>query len=292
MNPKAFGRLVKALRKEHHDEQGKVWTQAVLADKACLSRRMIERIEGGTFSHLDTTVVRKLADALRLTAGERHEFFLAAMDVDKLTAPPLPLYDHVESHLCARLATMPFPGFVCDPYMNLIAANQMFITLFNIIRLPNGDTSTRHNLIRMLFEPRSLFRSLPNDEWQDVVITSLRLFRMLSLRYRASPMFRNMVTTLRNYPDFQFCWEQTQLTATAYHGEDNEYRYCHPVLGPLHYATIRVGMPSTQHTLWMVSCVPLTEGTARAFATLRNIVVLPQRWEEAAGIPDYYYYSY
>lgn len=201
------------------------------------------------------------------------------MDVDKLTAPPLPLYDHVESHLCARLATMPFPGFVCDPYMHLIAANQMFVTLVNIIGLPNGDTSPRHNLIRMLFEPQSTFRSLPNDEWQHVVIASLRLFRILSLRYRADPMFRNVVTRLRNYADFQFCWAKTLLVATTYDGEDHEYQYCHSVLGPLHYATIRVGRPSTQHTLWMVSCVPLTEGTARVFAELNegNVAPLSQR---------------
>lgn len=218
-------------------------------------------------------------NALGLTASERQEFFLAAMDVDELTAPPLPLYDHVESHLCARLATIPFPGFACDPFMHLIAANQMFITLFNIAGLSNGDTSIRHNLIRMLFEPRSLFRSLSNDEWQHVVITSLRLFRILSLRYRANPMFRNVVTTFRNYPDFQFYWAQTQLVATAYDGEDHEYRYCHPVLGPLHYTTVRVGMPSTQHTLWMVSYVPLTEGTASIFATLNegDTAILSQR---------------
>lgn len=74
MERAAFGKLVQALRREHRDEKGRVWTQEVLAERTQLPKRTIERIENGSLAHLDADILLRLADALELTIGSGMSF--------------------------------------------------------------------------------------------------------------------------------------------------------------------------------------------------------------------------
>ena len=88
MNRVEFGRLIASLRREHEDENDRPWNQERLAREAnavvgaeVLSKYIVSNIERGN-RILDEETLLALAAALRLTSGERKEFFLAASGVD------------------------------------------------------------------------------------------------------------------------------------------------------------------------------------------------------------------
>jgi transcriptional regulator with XRE-family HTH domain len=87
MNRSEFGRLVSALRKEHIDEEMNFWTQKKLGEETGLGELIIGKIERGQRANLDGDTLLRLANALRLTSGERREFFLAASGISEEKIP-------------------------------------------------------------------------------------------------------------------------------------------------------------------------------------------------------------
>lgn len=82
MDRKQFGKLVAALRKEQYDENGDRYTQAMLAEvilkqdrQTPLNDIVIGKIERGERTILDDQTLLNLANALKLTIGERRNFF-------------------------------------------------------------------------------------------------------------------------------------------------------------------------------------------------------------------------
>ena len=81
MDRKQFGKLVAALRKEQYDENGDRFTQSKLAElilaqdpQTPLNDIVIGKIERGERTILDDQTLLNLADALKLTIGERRVF--------------------------------------------------------------------------------------------------------------------------------------------------------------------------------------------------------------------------
>ena len=69
MDRKSFGKLLAVLRQEMN------WTQAEFAELVDEDVALISNLERGTKKHIDSQLLFKLANALKLTTIERREFF-------------------------------------------------------------------------------------------------------------------------------------------------------------------------------------------------------------------------
>ena len=139
MDRKAFGKLVAALREEHIDFSARgvgVWTQAKLAKEANLPEKTIAQLEQGRKMNLDSYSLMQIARALKLTASEQYRFFSAAAEVD--TEPHRTLQNRAEETLRNLLRLMNdirVPAYLLDPYVNVLAGNNIALTLLNVPEL-------------------------------------------------------------------------------------------------------------------------------------------------------------
>lgn len=130
MNRENFGALIAALRKEHTDEHLRPWNQQRLAAEAnksagteAFSPYIIGNIERGARA-LDQTSLVALATALRLTSGERKEFFLAASGVESWNiARPENSPEDVLNELLVRMGRTYLPAHINDSYGDVLAVN-------------------------------------------------------------------------------------------------------------------------------------------------------------------------
>lgn len=272
MERAAFGKLVQALRREHRDEKGRVWTQEVLAERTQLSKRTIERIENGSLAHLNADILLRLADALELTIGERHEFFFAATGIiDQKSATYKRSPEESLQYLIDVLRNMNLPAFVTDQYANVVAANMIIIKLFDIPMelietahlLPHG-----YNLMRVVFGTEYDFRRVVGTMWDEVARHNMQLFRTPTLRVRADDYFVELLNRLMQYREFKRFWERAHLETEDTSAGNFWYQYTHPVYGPLSYVAILSQIPTGMGVLCLHTYVPLSPATTDWFAKL------------------------
>ena len=129
MDRKQFGKLVAALRKEHYDENGDRYTQAKLAEiiaaedsRTPLNEIVIGKIERGERTILDDQTLLNLADALKLTIGERRVFFLLATGLEHTQIYPVEAEgEAILASVVEMLGDIRLPSLLLDRYLDVLA---------------------------------------------------------------------------------------------------------------------------------------------------------------------------
>src|SRR5688572_6579173 len=187
MNRKQFGELVATLR------QDLGWTQFQLAEYAELDDAVVSQIERGVKKHFEPKLLFQLVNALHLTTLERREFFLAASGLDQkqiVRQPSAAMATDVFNlrkildKMIELVGKVRLPAFLCDVYGDIIAANRIILSFFDIPpalleeadRIPGG-----YNLIRFNFGKDLLARDHVLDNWESFALNSMSAFRENSL---------------------------------------------------------------------------------------------------------------
>ncbi len=269
MNRKEFGALIAALRKDHRDLDDSLFTQARLAQLAGLSEMTIGNIERGTKEKFEADIIIKLANALKLTSGERIQFLLAASGVkteDLLGAPDLAQKAlHVLVPILEQLHT---PAFISDSFGDLIYVNPVVLSVYNfdlqLFSSPEEPPATRFNVMRVLFAPEfESQRKMMGNTWPPFALQTILLFRVTSFRYKGHPYFRqNLLPELNKYPLFRRYW-QTPRTDEELLTNLNFITLNHPAWGLLKFVSDPMQTITSFGDLNLYSFQPLGLETAK-----------------------------
>ena len=307
MNTGQFGQLVKALRKEHTDKiKGKTWLQRDLFnevkkyDKEERDQDIIGRIERGDNVKLSEGFLRALANALKLTSGERKEFFLAASGI-VITHMVRHNYapEEVLRGLLDRVRAVNLPAYIIDSYCDIVAANRATLELLDLdaaglnlgqmINQPFGL-----NMLQFVFSKKAVAFYRPQmagNHWNNYIYQNMMIFRTLSLRYRYTNYFRELWVTLMGYKEFENAWP-----AAYYQQEDHYLDNEH-----IHFNSVRWGKLliyfSTSFTalthageLHFNIYVPSNQTTQEAFVKIINESA-PNEWSQPRAWPGPEKYS-
>lgn len=275
MNKNEFGKLVKVLRREHRDENGRLWTQKKLADLLGVSKRTIERIENGSLENLlEGDRLSRLSDIFRLNTIERKEFFFAAIDVnDGKIIPEWPGSSIILSNLIEKIGLMEFPAFIMDVYGDIIAANTPVLGLFNVEERfinESSDLIAGYNFMRIIFSDESNFQLVMGTKWLQNAKDNIQFFRGISLRYRANPYFLKLLSVLKRNRSFRSCWEQTYLENEYIDLGGEHYKYNHPIYGEIDYLASTSTTITKTGELYTIIYIPLTVYTTETFRSIAN----------------------
>lgn len=290
MDSKNFGKLISLLRREKFDETGESWTQKHLADASNLSLAIIQNVESGKKKHLESEDLAALATALQLTTLERREFFCAATDNPDNQAiknhKTKPLEEFIN-----LLAECDLPGYISDPYMDVLAVNALFINLLKLspdLFSKSQQIMAGSNEMRFSFDTQMGYKNLLGDKWPIFAIESIRMFRYRTLRYRTTAYFQQLYRALCKYPQFKKYWLQTREL-----DEDQDMfadlihiTYKHNDFGQLSYFPMRNIAMTIWGELYLTVYSPTNRNTLRAFMHLaehRGNVVY-----RLAQLPDKY----
>jgi transcriptional regulator with XRE-family HTH domain len=269
MDRETFGRLVQVLRREHRDEEDRLWTQETLAHKTKLSKRTIERIEDGSLIKIDAPILQRLADALKLTTMERKEFFFAAIGItNNLLTSSKSNSTEVLDALSDILKRTTLPAFINDVYADIVAANHSIINLLEIPReliIEASHVQAGYNTMRIIFSQEFGFRDIIGDQWDKSARHNMQYFKGISLRYRLNPYFEDILSALRKYPAFKRYWGQAHIDEEDTSGNNVCYQYKHRTFGNLSYlANISTSFTKSGE-LYSVIYIPLDPHTSKVF---------------------------
>ncbi|MCA9995242.1 MAG: helix-turn-helix transcriptional regulator [Anaerolineales bacterium] len=274
MDRKKFGQLIAALRKEHYDEFGAVWTQTKLAHETNLSETLIGNIERGAKANLEPDLLLNLATALHLTTGERYEFFAAASGVDPIeishdqTAPTTGLHT-----LLSIMKNSQLPAAIFDVYSDIVAINHAAAVIGGVQKMfANAATVTNplmfnstYHYFAPEFEP--LRRAVgPNP--QQFAYRNMMNFRINSLRYRAEPYFRYLLMNLMRSNIFQITWRRLHLVEEDHFIDTVPIQMQGTPVGSVHFTTSTISSITKYGTLKLMLYVPLSWETSVAFQRL------------------------
>lgn len=276
MNRKQFGQLITALRKEHYDEFGAVWTQAKLAEEANLSEPLIGNIERGAKANLEPDLLLNLAQALHLTTGERHEFFAAASGVDPIEISHSQTMPATGLHaLLGIMKDSQLPATLFDVYSDIVAINHAAAVVGGVqevfanaaaITNPLMFNSTYH-----YFAPEfETQRRKVGPDPQQFAYRNMMNFRINSLRYRAEPYFRYLLTNLMRSNIFQRTWRQLHLMEEDHFIDTVPIQMQSIALGSLHFTTSTIASMTKYGALKLMLYAPLSAETTLAFQRLMN----------------------
>jgi len=277
MKRKDFGELVAALR------QDLGWTQSHLAENAELDDAVVSQIERGVKKYFDPQLLFQLANALQLTTLERREFFLAASGlaqkemVRQPTAATLTDTFNVRKTLDKMIdvtGQIRLPAFLWDVYGDIIAANNIIVSLFRvppeyfekIDQIPGG-----YNVCRFSFGRDLVARNLILANWDQFALNSMRAFRENSLRYRAQPYFKYLMSIFRNqneYPLFDRYWKLFSSIEQDKDVNTDYYAYHHAEFGEIKYLSSSVVSITSFGELILVQYLPLDKNTSQLFEQL------------------------
>ena len=278
MNRKDFGQLVATLR------QDLGWTQFKLAEVAEIDEPVISQIERGVKRFLNPELLFNLANALQLTSLERREFIIAAsgLDEQKIVRQAsanvkTDVFDFkkVLERLIGLTESIRFPAFLTDVYGDVLAANLPMVAFYavptdileNLSQVPGG-----YNIIRANFGRELLARNRFVDNWDSYALSSMRAFRVNSLRYRAKPYFKYLMNAFRNpaeYPLFERFWNLVSSTEQDKDTNVDHFSYNHPDYGSLNYLATSMYAMTSYGELFIVQNIPLDENTEQVFTQLR-----------------------
>ncbi|MEM7539720.1 MAG: helix-turn-helix transcriptional regulator [Chloroflexota bacterium] len=210
MDKSKFGQIVKSLRQEQINyETGRCWTQKELADASLLSKRSIENIEQGRRDTLTTNELRHLADALRLSTLERHEFFAAATDVEMSSIPEnenRPMPDSTQPYLTPiwnHFSTLQLPGYLTDSLTRVVGINESMISFHGMTHEmleAARQTEVGCTMLGLFFRQTSPLRVALGHRWHEMAKTKIHEFQYTALRDRWHNGFDKIVAALRRYP--------------------------------------------------------------------------------------------
>ena len=288
MNRVDFGRLISSLRKEHDDEEERPWSQERLAQEAnaaagveLFTIGIISSIERGE-RHLDQQTLVALAKALQLTTGERMEFFLAASGVgNERIAREESDPEEVASQLIGRMGQVCAPANVVDAYFDTLAVNSLAVEVFDLEPLvfrADGQWDASHTTNMLLFsfsdEGARHFAKVVHD-WGNLAYESVRLFRAISLRYRSTEQFRNLLAELKKTRLFRRCWREAYLEEGDLFADSRRMCLSSTKWGPLECFPTYLTAPTTAGDLYLCVYNPANCETAEVFLRIARQVTRP-----------------
>lgn len=277
MKRKEFGELVAALR------QDLGWTQFQLAEYASVDVAVISQTERGVKKFFEPNLLFKLANALELTSLERREFLLAASGLDQkemVRQPSAAMSTDVFNvrktldKMIEVAGQIRLPSFVCDVYGDVIAANNIILSFFNIptefVEMA-GQVPAGYNTVRFNFGKELVARSNVIDNYDQYALSSMRAFRENSLRYRAQPYFKYLMKIFRNrteYPLFDRYWKMVSSVEQDKESNIDYFSYHHDKIGEIKYIASSATSVTSFGELFIVQYLPLDESTSRVFEQL------------------------
>jgi transcriptional regulator with XRE-family HTH domain len=279
MNRKDFGKLVATLR------QDLGWTQFQLAEFSALDVAVISQIERGVKKFFEPEILFNLANALQLTTVERREFILAASGLEQTQivrqqSAGVNTDAHDARKIMDQLVFMTgeliYPAFLCDVYGDVLAVNSTMLFLYSIPALMFENASSMpggFNLIRLNFSREMVGRSHVVDNWEQYATTGTRTFRDHSLRYRATPYFKYLMTAFRNpleYPYFERFWKLVSSLEDDKQANVDHFFYRHKDLGNLKYIASTSVSYTSFGELFIVYYLPVDDQTSQVFDQLKS----------------------
>lgn len=280
MNQLDFGKLVASLRKEHEDENGAPWTQEKLSQEAntaagtsIFSEDIISSIERGK-RNLEREYLLALAKALQLTSHERKEFFLAASGIG---TPEIARQENnpeeVYTQIIESIKELYVPAAVFDSYCNVLAINNVLLELLDfqsayaIVPGTRYDQPHGYNLLRFIFsdEGSEHFLKLMDEGFSDFAYTAVRMFRTVSLAYRSTNYFHDLLYELRKSRLFKQYWSEIYFREKDYRFNSITINVNSSKLGRLSvFATTRSAF-TTDGELHLAVFAPADMHTANTF---------------------------
>jgi len=241
-----FGTLLKELRLEHLEKPGKPWTQPVMADK--LSEELMKQDEGlrgiqrqditdfKVISNIERGV-RKLkprellayAEALKLTSGERIEFFLGSCGIDSTSLVQGKDPKEIRNRLLQRKVEM--PAYILDQYCDVVAGNEVVVKLLDLTdelsfeRMKKKYSCFAYNMLQYVFSPEAVdhFQDwMGRSNWEKWAYQNMMMFRSSTLRYRTTTYYKELFDCLWQHPIFRQYWTSAYHIDKDYFIDDEE----------------------------------------------------------------------
>ena len=128
------------------------WT---LDPQTPLNEIVIGKIERGERTILDDQTLLNLADALKLTIGERRVFFVLATGLDHLQIYPAEENgEEILAPVLNMLADIRLPALLLDRYLDVVAVNGLLLKLYQLSEIDlstTGGQAGRHEFIGFHF---------------------------------------------------------------------------------------------------------------------------------------------
>jgi len=278
MNRKQFGKLVAALRKEQYDEDGDRYTQSKLAElileqdpQTPLNEIVIGKIERGERTILDDQTLLNLADALKLTIGERRVFFVLATGLDHLQIYPAEENgDEILDPVLEMLADIRLPALLLDRYLDVVAVNGLLLKLYQLSEI---DLSTRvgnaggMNLLDFIFSKAfaEMREQMPPQVWHRFAVGNVIYFRRMTLPYRMTPYFGKLFAHLRKNREFRWFWEQVFYEEKLYFVGGESFQMGSSLAGRFRFLTAPLVTYTPYGNLEILTHIPRDGETAVSF---------------------------
>ena len=282
MDKKEFGKLVRALREDHLDENLHTWTRERLSAETGQGGRqklkvdVIGKIERGERQYLSPNELVSLADALKLTTMERQGFFDASTGINRYQigrsqTPP----ESVLQKLLADIHDIRLPFFIVDAYANAIAMNNMLLVF---LKLPQSvvENAYEHpigfNILRIIFDPGMGYQELIGRKtWEEIATYNILLFRGNTILYRSTPYFKYLISQLRKMGNFRWRWEEIYWQEDDYTGGGLKYSFNHPDWGAVNFLAVESRVMTSAGSLTLVIYTPTDAKTGHVFEELAEI---------------------
>ena len=278
MDRKQFGKLIAALRKEQFDENGERYTQANLAafileqdPQTPLNEIIIGKIERGERTILDDHTLLNLADALKLTIGERRIFFLLATGLDhQQIYPDERSGEKLLSDTMTMLGDIRLPAILLDRYLDAVAVNGSLLQLYQMSQIDLsqriGEAGTI-NLLDFIFSGSfaGIREQMPPKVWHRFAVGNIIYFRRMTLPYRMTDYFKGLYAHLRKNREFRWFWEQVYYEERLYFVGGEMFQTGSTSAGRFRFLTTPLVTYTPYGNLEILTHIPLDEGTAVAF---------------------------
>lgn len=189
---KNFGRLITSLREQHQDKYGNKWGIDTL-ERQCgmLSANILRKIERGEKAKRDIDLLNTLAKGLQLAESERKEFFLAAVQMAE-PASPLSVQERNEMRTAFdRLLYIPMPALIMDAYCDILAANNLMESLYQITPETRSTYLVKpagNNLLHIVYGFPE-FKDRFGKNWSDIAFNNLIFFSACLFALPRYPIF-------------------------------------------------------------------------------------------------------
>lgn len=278
MDRKQFGKLVAALRKEQYDENGDRCTQSKLADWAqnldpqtSLNEIIIGKIERGERTILDEYTLLNLANALKLSVGERRVFFMLATGLDHPQIYPAEAAtEDLLTPVLEMLADIRLPALLLDRYLDVIAVNGLLLKLYQFSQIeisqqltPKGGANLLGFIFSKAFAP--VRANMPPQVWHRFAVGNVIYFRRMSMPYRMTPYFGKLLAHLRKNHEFRWFWEQAFYEDKLYFVGGESFQMGPPHGGRLRFLTAPLATHTPYGNLEILTHIPRDAATAVAF---------------------------
>ncbi len=279
MNHKQFGLLVKAMRHEMQRQEGISWTQAYLAERANATPKVISNLERGVKARLEPDLLTGLARAFGLSAAERRAFFGLA---NRLLIPPaenIPSPQDILQPLLCILRSTRQPAFLVDGYDNVVAVNHFLLGLFPLVHqfldTPEPFPGA-YNAMRFIFSSESGFAQRVTENRERYLQHSICRFRAVTLPYRATRYYQQMMHTFLHSADMALFAELYRRNASTdeadFHTSGYRITFTQPAAKhPIAiYAPTTTVIDSPYGALYLVMHIPADMHTLEYFYTLAH----------------------